>query len=50
VGIIGATFWLGVLTQRVLQLEKNPLLEAVKEMQRQQIIDVVRKLSEKAGL
>lgn len=48
--MITAAFWLGVLTQRVLHLERNPLLEAVREMQRQQIIDLVRKLSEKAGL
>jgi hypothetical protein len=50
IAIIGAAFWMGVLTQRVRHLEKNPLLEAVREMQKQQIADLVRKLSELKGL
>ena len=50
IGIIGAAVWVAVLSQRVWQLEKNPLLEAVRDMQKQQMIDLVRKLSDLRGL
>jgi hypothetical protein len=50
ISIIGATAWLAILSQRVWQLEKNPLLEAVRDMHKQQIADLVRKLSDIKGL
>lgn len=41
--IVGATY-IAVLEYRFRQLEKNPLLSAVKEIQKGQLIDLVNKL------
>ncbi|MFZ0511511.1 MAG: hypothetical protein WAM14_07890 [Candidatus Nitrosopolaris sp.] len=50
IGVIAAAGFMAVLAYRLWELERSPLFSAVKDIQKQQLIDLIKKMLSEKGM